>query len=65
MRTITSVKDKNGSTQESNASIMRTFTEHMKEKYDSRQGDADQIKIIMNTLHIRYQAQPTDHRMDQ
>jgi hypothetical protein len=30
---------------------MCTFTEHVKEKYDSKQVDADQIQRIGNTLH--------------
>jgi hypothetical protein len=30
---------------------MKEFTEHMKEKYDSKQVDADQIQRIGNTLH--------------
>jgi hypothetical protein len=68
MRTITSVNDKNGNTQESNASIMRTFTEILKRKYDGIQVDQIRIgntihKTVPNTANISLEAIVTMHKL--
>lgn len=48
-KTIHSINDSNGNPQESNATIMRTFTEFMQEKYEHIQAAPDQINQMENS----------------